>query len=368
MKTANSQLPVAAAALGRLLSASLAWHHHQQQQQGSPVTMRPAAGSPALRLQALGRQLCQPPAPSAAAGGPQRRRTRLARAQPPPAQLLAPRLLRPLSTAAAAAAADTPPEVTLYTARSTFPAFNGWKLTILLEEMVEAGALRSFSVRELDLDALEHKEPWYLKINPNGRIPALVDHRRDDFAVFESGAMMMYLAETTGAFMPSDVAGRYSVLQWLCFQLSGVGPMQGQAHAFVRYVPEEQPYAISRYQTETRRLYEVLDGRLAQTRYVAGDEISIADFALYPWCAYHQWAGVEVDGLESLSRWLAELAEREGVQRGLKYNEKRIETMLEEADAIRDTVGATTLDKAAVTDPDTDDSSSSSSSDNKPSS
>ena len=186
----------------------------------------------------------------------------------------------------------------------------GWKLTILLEEMVLAGSLLSFAVKEMNLDALEHKEEWYLKINPNGRIPALVDHGRDDFAVFESGAMMLYLAETYGAFMPSDVQGRYSVIQWLCFQISGVGPMQGQAHAFLRYVPEIQPYAVSRYQTETRRLYEVLDGRLAESRYAAGDELSIADFALYPWVAYHQWAGVDVEGLVHVSRWLSELSAR----------------------------------------------------------
>jgi GST-like protein len=221
----------------------------------------------------------------------------------------------------------------------------GWKLTILLEEMVLAGALRSFTVKELNLDALEHKEAWYLKINPNGRIPALVDHGRSDFAVFESGAMMLYLAETYGAFMPSDVQGRYSVIQWLCFQISGVGPMQGQAHAFLRYVPETQPYAVARYQTETRRLYEVLDGRLAESRYAAGDDLSIADFALYPWVAYHQWAGVDVDGLVHVSRWLSELSEREGVRRGLKYNEKRIDDLLAEAEAIRETVGSTTLDK-----------------------
>lgn len=212
--------------------------------------------------------------------------------------------------------------------------------------MVLAGALRSFAVRELNLDALEHKQEWYLKINPNGRIPALVDHRRDDFAVFESGAMMLYLAETYGVFLPSDITGRYSVIQWLCFQISGVGPMQGQAHAFLRYVPEEQPYAVARYRTETRRLYEVLDRQLAAVRYVAGNELSIADFALYPWVAYHQWAGVDLDGLDHVSRWLAELSKREGVQRGLKFNEKRIDDLLADAETIRETVGSTTLDKA----------------------
>lgn len=216
---------------------------------------------------------------------------RLGRLRAVARQLQAP-AARPLGSSAAAAAAT--PDITLYTARSTFPAFNGWKLTIMLEEMVLSGALGSFSVRELDLDALEHKEPWYLKINPNGRIPALVDHRNDDFAVFESGAMMLYLAERYATLCPTTLEGRYSVIQWLCFQLSGVGPMQGQAHAFVRYVPEEQPYAVSRYQTETRRLYEVLDTRLGEAPYVAGDEYSIADIALYPWVAYHRESRVRI--------------------------------------------------------------------------
>jgi|EP01044_Picomonas_judraskeda_P000337 GSH-dependent disulfide-bond oxidoreductase len=292
------------------------------------------AGPAAPRLRALGRQLR-----TGACSATGIRRHWLSATRPASRTCSS---VAPTSAGAGSNGAD----VTLYTARSAFPAFNGWKLTILLEEMVLAGALRSFAVKELNLDALEHKEEWYLKINPNGRIPALVDHRHGDFAVFESGAMMLYLAETYDAFMPSDVAGRYSVIQWLCFQISGVGPMQGQAHAFLRYVPETQPYALSRYQTETRRLYEVLDRRLAEVSYVAGDSLSIADFALYPWVAYHQWAGVRLDGLDHVSRWLAELSEREGVRRGLEYNEKRIGDLLAEAEAIRETVGATTLDKA----------------------
>ena len=183
---------------------------------------------------------------------------------------------------------------------------------------------------------------------------------------------MLYLAERCGALMPTDTAGRYEVIQWLCFQLSGVGPMQGQAHAFVRYVPDELPYAISRYQGETRRLYEVLDGRLAEAEFVAG-EYSIADISLYPWVAYHEWAGVSLEGLPHLVRWCDAIAARPAVQRGLECpclhktparlqsklyaltclgmpdNPKPIAKLLEEADAIRDTVGSTTLDKTSTT-------------------
>ena len=257
-----------------------------------------------------------------------------------------------LATVASNSGAAAATDVTLYTAKSTFPAFNGWKLTILLEELRLAGAL-SFSVRELDLDALEHKEQWYLKINPNGRIPAIVDHKHGGISVWESGAIMMYLAEHYGHFMPlEDTGKRYSVIQWLCFQLSGIGPMQGQAHAFLRYVPEQVPYAISRYQTETRRLYEVVNTRLADGEpFVAGAEYTIADMALFPWCAYHQWAGVSLEGLPHLQTWIERVGAREGVQKGLAYNSKPIQQLLAGAEAIRTTVGATTLDKAAPVTP-----------------
>jgi GST-like protein len=238
-------------------------------------------------------------------------------------------------------------DVTLYSAKSTFPAFNGWKLTILLEEMKEAGALQSFTVRELDLDALEHKSDWFLKINPNGRIPAVIDHQRNDLALFESGAIMIYLAEQYKCFIPpqEDVEGRMAVLQWLCFQLSGVGPMQGQAHAFTRYVPERIDYAISRYQNETTRLYQVLEEKLSRDEYVAGSAYSIADMALFPWCKYHEWAGVSIDGMPSLQRWIEQLDARPAVQKGLAYNKKDIRRMLAEADDIRGKVAATTLDQ-----------------------
>jgi glutathione S-transferase len=182
--------------------------------------------------------------------------------------------------------------IDLYTA----PTPNGWKASIMLEE-VEL----PYRVRAIDLGKLEQKEPWFLEINPNGRIPAIVDRDADDFPVFESGAILLYLAEKTGRLLPSDARGRSLVQQWLMFQMSGVGPMQGQANVFFRYAPEKIPFAIERYQNETRRLYEVLDRRLARTEYLAG-EYSIADVATWPWVRIHAWAGVETEGLEHLQR------------------------------------------------------------------
>lgn len=188
---------------------------------------------------------------------------------------------------------------------------NGHKVSIALEELG-----LPYELHALSLSQQEQKTPAFLRINPNGRIPAIVD-RDEDFAVFESGAILLYLAEKTSQLMPSDPKGRSRVVQWLMFQMGGVGPMQGQANVFYRYFPEKLPLAIQRYQKETRRLYEVLDGRLGEAEYLAGD-YSIADIATYPWVAVHDWAGVSVDGLEHLRRWMAALAARPAVQRGLE--------------------------------------------------
>ena len=192
----------------------------------------------------------------------------------------------------------------------TAPTPNGWKASIALEEMA-----LPYEVRAIDLGQLEQKQEWFLAINPNGRIPAIIDHGEDDFAVFESGAILVYLAEKTGQFLPSDAQGRSVVLQWLMFQMGGLGPMQGQANVFFRYAEEKIPFAIARYQNETRRLYEVLDRRLGEAEYLAGD-YSIADMAAWPWVSLHGWAGVEVEGLGNLERWLEAVGGRPAVQRG----------------------------------------------------
>lgn len=205
---------------------------------------------------------------------------------------------------------------------------NGWKASITLEELG-----LPYTVRKISFDAKEQKEPWYLAINPNGRIPAIVDHDNDDFAVFESGALMIYLAEKAGRLLPTDVKGRSLVIQWLMFQMGGVGPMMGQANVFYRYAPEKLPYAIDRYQREVRRLFEVLDKQLAQHEYVAGD-YSIADIAHWAWVHTYKWSGVSIDGLEHLARWVDLVGRRPAVQRGKNIPEPAdIDDMVRKADS-----------------------------------
>ncbi len=189
------------------------------------------------------------------------------------------------------------------------PTPNGWKVSMGLEEME-----LEYELHLIDLSKGQQRTPEFLRMNPNGRIPVIQD-RSTQTTVFESGAILIYLAEKTGRLLPTDTAGRFEVLQWLMFQMSGIGPMQGQAVAFVRYFPETVQPAIDRYINETRRLYEVLDHHLAEREYLARD-YSIADIANYSWIRSHKWARVPVDGLEHLQRWMATLAAKPGIQRG----------------------------------------------------
>jgi len=198
--------------------------------------------------------------------------------------------------------------IDLYTAATP----NGHKISIALEELG-----LPYDMHVLDLGALEQKAPWFLDINPNGRIPAIVDREADGFRVFESGAILIYLAEKTGRLLPTDPPGRSRVLQWLMFQMGGVGPMMGQANVFHRYLPERIPVAIDRYQGEVRRLFRVLDGHLAENRYLAGD-YSIADIANWAWVRTYRWSGVDIDDLPHLRRWLDEIRARPAVQRGIE--------------------------------------------------
>ncbi|MEZ4385812.1 MAG: glutathione S-transferase N-terminal domain-containing protein [Nannocystaceae bacterium] len=187
---------------------------------------------------------------------------------------------------------------------------NGKKVSIALEEMgIE------YTTRRIDLRRGEQKEPWFLALNPNGRIPAIIDRGADDLVIFESGAILLYLAEKSGKFLPAATADRYRVIQWLMYQMGGVGPMMGQANVFYRYADEKIPYAIGRYQRESRRLLEVLDGELAKSEYIAGD-YSIADMATWPWVMTHEWSGVSVDGLDNLQRWMKAIGARPAVVRG----------------------------------------------------
>jgi GST-like protein len=189
---------------------------------------------------------------------------------------------------------------------------NGWKASVTLEEMG-----LPYETHAIELSKGTQKEDWFLKINPNGRIPAIVDRDEDNFAIFESGAIMVYLAEKTGKLMPKDTKGRSLVIQWLMFQMGGIGPMMGQANVFGRYWHEVYQPAIDRYRNESRRLFEVLNNQLKDHEYLAGD-YSIADIANWCWVRTHPWSGVSVDGLEPLQRWLDKVGERPGVQRGVK--------------------------------------------------
>jgi len=207
---------------------------------------------------------------------------------------------------------------------------NGWKASITLEELAIP-----YKVRRIDFEKREQKEPWYLKINPNGRIPTIVDHGNGGFAVFESGALMIYLAEKAGKLLPADSKGRSLVIQWLMFQMGGIGPMMGQANVFYRYAPERIPYAIDRYQREVRRLFEVLDTRLSDHEFLAGD-YSIADIASWAWVRGYKWSGVSLDGLPHLTRWLEAIGTRPAVKRGCDVPEPvDLDEMVRKADEAR---------------------------------
>ncbi len=223
--------------------------------------------------------------------------------------------------------------IDLYTA----PTPNGWKASITLEELE-----LPYEVHVVNLLAGDQKQPDYLQLNPNGRIPTIVDRDEGNFPVFESGAIMIYLAEKTGRLLPTDRTGRSRVIQWLMFQMGGIGPMMGQANVFFRYFPEKLQPAIDRYQNESRRLFDVLDRRLAEHEWLAGD-YSIADIANWAWVRTHKWSGVSVEGLEHLQRWLARMAARPACQRGidvpfrlpdLTENEAELEKFAEGAQTI----------------------------------
>ncbi|MEP3477153.1 MAG: glutathione S-transferase family protein [Hyphomicrobiales bacterium] len=198
----------------------------------------------------------------------------------------------------------------------TWSTPNGWKASATLEELN-----LNYEVKPIDINTGIQKEAQYTAINPNGRIPAIIDHSADDLTIFESGAIMIYLAEKTGQLLPTNAKGRFNVLQWLMFQIGGLGPMQGQANVFYRYMDEQIPTAISRYQNETRRLYSVLDKQLNDNEFLAGD-YSIADIANWSWARIHNWAGVNIDEFENLQRWLDQLESRPALKRGAAVPDK----------------------------------------------
>ncbi len=203
------------------------------------------------------------------------------------------------------------PEIHLYTAAT----MNGYKPVIFLEE---AGV--SYDLTFIDFAKKEQKAPEYLRLNPNGRIPTIVDRGAGDFVVFESGAILWYLAEKYACFLPEDAQERSETLQWLMFQMGGIGPMMGQAMYFQRIAApngQEDPFAIKRYVDESRRLLEVLDTRLKGRDWLAGSAYSIADMATYPWARAYVWAKVPVEGLDNLQGWFDRIDARPATARAL---------------------------------------------------
>jgi GST-like protein len=197
---------------------------------------------------------------------------------------------------------------TLYSA----PTPNGHKVSIALEELGLA-----YRLVEVDLGAQAQKHPDFLAKNRNGRIPVLIDHSAGDLAIAESGAILIHLAEATGRLLPLTQPGRARTLQWLMFQMSAQGPMQGQANHFARFAPEDVPYAKRRYLDETRRIYGVLDARLGETKMLAGDDLTIADLATWPWVHALAWTGLDLGPFPHVARWYRAIAARPSVTRGL---------------------------------------------------
>ncbi|MEO1070121.1 MAG: glutathione S-transferase family protein, partial [Cyanobacteria bacterium J06638_6] len=178
-----------------------------------------------------------------------------------------------------------------------------------------------YELTYIDFGKKEQKSDWYMQLNPNGRIPTIVDRGNDDFAVFESGAILWYLAEKYNRFLPTGKNVRSQALQWLMFQMSGIGPMMGQAMYFQRIAAPQgidDEYAINRYVTESRRLLEVLDRQLEGQTYLLGDDFTIVDMATYPWARSHYWAQVTIDGLEHLQGWFDRIDARPATQRALE--------------------------------------------------
>jgi len=198
---------------------------------------------------------------------------------------------------------------------------NGHKVSLFLEE---AGL--PYEVHPINIGQGEQFKPDFLKIAPNNRIPAIVDHNPTDggapISLFESGAILLYLAEKTGKFIPQDLRGRQEALQWLFWQMGGLGPMAGQNHHFSQFAPEKIPYAIKRYVDETARLYGVLDRRLADRTFVAGDAYSIADMAIYPWIVSHKWQSQKLEDFPHVERWFNHIKQRPATVRAYELVQK----------------------------------------------
>ena len=193
---------------------------------------------------------------------------------------------------------------------------NGRKASVMLEELG-----LPYNVFPINIMKDEQFDPDFLKISPNNKIPAIVDHEGpngEPISVFETGAILIYLADKTGRFLPKEPKAYYDVMQWLMFQMGGVGPMLGQAHHFRRFAPEQIPYAVDRYTNETARLYGVIDRQVADHEWLAADEYTIADIATFPWIARHEWQGQNLDDFPNLKRWYDANWSRPAVQKGFE--------------------------------------------------
>ncbi|WP_417514689.1 glutathione S-transferase family protein [Minwuia sp.] len=193
---------------------------------------------------------------------------------------------------------------------------NGRKISVMLEE---CGL--DYQVHPIDITKDEQFDPDFLKISPNNKIPAIVDHDGpggEDISVFETGAILIYLAQKTGKFLPGDPHKFTDTMQWLMWQMGGAGPMMGQAHHFRKFAPEKIPYAIDRYTNETRRLYGVADKQLSQHDWLAADTYTIADIATFPWIARHEWQGMELEDFPNLKRWYDRIWARDAVKKGFE--------------------------------------------------
>ena len=205
----------------------------------------------------------------------------------------------------------------------TAPTPNGHKVSCTLEAMK-----LKYETHVVNLMENEQKKPEFLAISPNGRIPAIVDRDADNLPIFESGAIMIYLAEKTGKLMPTDLNEKAKVLEWVMFQMGGIGTMMGQANVFFRYFPEKIQPAIDRYQNEGRRLFEVLDDHLATQEWLAKD-YSIADIANWCWVRTHKWSGISIEGLDHLQRWMKAMYDQPGMSAGLSVPMK-VESLLDD--------------------------------------
>jgi len=224
----------------------------------------------------------------------------------------------------------------------TWPTPNGHKIHIMLEE---TGL--PYRVHPIDIGAGDQFKPEFLKISPNNKMPAMVDSDGPGgkpMSMFESGAMLLYLASKSGKFLPEDLRDRWSTLQWLMFQMGGVGPMLGQAHHFLGYAPEKIPYAMKRYSNEANRLYGVMDRRLAESKFIACDEYTIADMAIMPWLRFPERQGVDIAEYPRVQSWRDGIAARPAVQRGLAVLADRRKPLMDDK-AKENLFGATQYQK-----------------------